>query len=93
MSQLHAHLIVHGRVQGVGFRFMTQMKANDIGVFGYVRNQEDGTVEVEVEGEADKVYRLIDEVKKGVSPSAHVTHVDIDVSEELIGYTRFRTTH
>ena len=93
MGKLHVHVIVHGRVQGVGFRYMTEMKANEIGVFGYVKNLSDGTVETEIEGEASKVYQLIDELKSGISPSAKVTDVDVEVSEELAGYNQFRTTY
>lgn len=93
MGKLHAHVIVHGRVQGVGFRYMTEMKANEIGVFGYVKNLPDGRVETEIEGEASKVYQLIDEIKSGISPSAKVTDVDVEVTEELTGYSRFRTTY
>ncbi len=44
------HAIVHGRVQGVGFRAFTESQAIEHGLRGWVRNQEDGTVEVEVEG-------------------------------------------
>ncbi|PXW91779.1 acylphosphatase [Streptohalobacillus salinus] len=93
MDQLHAHLNIQGRVQGVGFRFMTQKKAKEIGVFGYVKNLMDGSVEVEIEGDVDKVYQLIDHLKEGPSPSADVTNVDIDVTEELSGFNEFKVIH
>lgn len=93
MGKLHAHIIVHGRVQGVGFRYMTEIKAHALGVYGYVKNVSDGTVEAEIEGEASKVYQLIDAMKQGISPAAKVSDVELDVTDQLVGYTRFRTTY
>jgi len=43
--------IVSGRVQGVGFRWATLEKAENLGLSGSVRNEPDGTVRVEIEGE------------------------------------------
>jgi acylphosphatase len=43
-------VIVHGRVQGVGFRWSTRRAARDLGLAGQVRNMPDGTVEVIAEG-------------------------------------------
>lgn len=66
---------VHGRVQGVGFRFHTQAKANQLGVTGWVRNEYDGTVSVHAEGDAAAVDTLIAWLHGGPS-YASVTHVD-----------------
>ncbi|MCL4848926.1 MAG: acylphosphatase [Acidobacteria bacterium] len=52
------HYVVRGRVQGVGFRFHTERRALAEGLSGFVRNRPDGTVEVEVEGEAEAVARF-----------------------------------
>ncbi|SDB90707.1 acylphosphatase [Pelagirhabdus alkalitolerans] len=93
MSELSAHLLVSGRVQGVGFRFTTQQKANEIGVVGWVKNNPDGRVEIEVEGDVESVYTFIDAIKAGPSPSAKVEDVDIDVSEEITGYRSFKITN
>jgi acylphosphatase len=57
---------VRGRVQGVGFRFFTERAALREGLHGWVRNTPDGTVEVEVEGEAEAVARF--EAHIGVGP-------------------------
>lgn len=48
-------MIYHGRVQGVGFRGTACAIASDFHVSGYVRNLEDGTVELETQGRADQV--------------------------------------
>lgn len=57
------YLLVSGRVQGVGFRYFCQSHAERLGLTGYARNREDGTVEVEAQGEAASV----DEFAKLVS--------------------------
>ena len=50
--------IVHGRVQGVGFRYFAARAAQDLGLSGYVRNRADGTVEVCACGNLDRLERL-----------------------------------
>jgi acylphosphatase len=49
---------VRGRVQGVGFRFFTERAALREGLHGWVRNAADGSVEVEVEGDAEAMARF-----------------------------------
>ena len=48
MERLHA--VVHGHVQGVGFRYFVQRRASELGLSGWVRNNDDGTVEAVAEG-------------------------------------------
>jgi acylphosphatase len=67
---------VHGRVQGVGFRYYTQMTARSLGVVGWVRNRRDGTVEVRAEGEDAALAEFRRYLHDG-PPSAHVERVDI----------------
>jgi len=43
-------LQVFGRVQGVGFRYYTQIKADELGIKGYAKNRPDGSVYIEAEG-------------------------------------------
>ena len=51
---MFAPLRVHGLVQGVGFRYSTQREALQLGLTGYARNMDDGSVEVVACGEADR---------------------------------------
>ena len=44
------HVLVRGRVQGVGFRSGTQRRASQLGLVGWVRNLPDDTVEIHAEG-------------------------------------------
>ena len=70
-------MIVSGRVQGVFFRQNTLNKAKELGVLGWVKNLPDGRVEAVLEGEKEKVERMVDWVKKGPA-SASVEKVEID---------------
>ena len=49
-----------GRVQGVGFRWRAQTIANDLGLTGWVRNEYDGSVLMELQGPIVKIYQLVD---------------------------------
>ena len=70
------HVVVHGQVQGVFFRQSAQDTAGDLGVAGWVRNRDDGSVEMVVEGEDDAVERMIAWAHEGPS-HAQVTGVDV----------------
>lgn len=50
---------VYGDVIGINFRYYTCQRAEELGVFGYVRNAPDRTVEIEAEGEEDKLKELL----------------------------------
>ncbi len=59
----HIHLIVSGRVQGVGFRAFTQQAAVENEIVGWVKNLADGAVEVEAVGNDKQVDQFIKKVK------------------------------
>lgn len=58
-------LVVTGRVQGVGYRYFVVRQAERLGVVGWVRNREDGAVELEAEGEAAALGRLVEALWEG----------------------------
>jgi acylphosphatase len=70
------HARIHGRVQGVGFRYTTRNEAKRRRLSGWVRNDPDGSVEVVCEGDADKVASFEKWLHKG-PPGAYVTDVEI----------------
>lgn len=76
MSSKHVRIEVTGRVQGVGFRYHTQHKALELGVLGYVKNQPNGSVLIEAEGEVNMVDQFIGWCGQGPS-SAAVTNIVI----------------
>jgi len=60
MDKKRLHLIIQGKVQGVFFRASTKEKASELGLKGFVRNREDGTVEVIAEGNKNQLQILAD---------------------------------
>lgn len=83
------HFIVHGRVQGVGFRYYTRRQAKQLGVKGWVRNKVDGTVEIMAQADNKTLQAFQDAVKKG-SPNSQVTHVHIKQVQAPQNYTSFK---
>ncbi len=77
-EQLHA--IVHGRVQGVGFRDATYRCASELGLSGWVRNRADLTVEVTAEGDRAALDQFLAFLQRGPS-ATRVTSVDADWRE------------
>jgi acylphosphatase len=75
-------LVIHGSVQGVGYRYAMVEVAAERGVEGWVRNCRDGTVEAFVQGEPVAVEAIIAWCRRGPS-AARVTRVD--VTEATIG--------
>jgi len=71
------HLIIHGIVQGVNFRFSTQQKAFSLGLKGWVRNKKDGTVEAIAQGSEETIIEFIKWCKTGPK-MAKVTRVEIE---------------
>lgn len=72
------HLTIFGRVQGVGFRWRVYQLAQQLEVSGFVRNQIDGSVYCELQGETDAVKKLISKIKAGPTPYAEVVDVLIE---------------
>ena len=68
------HLVVRGRVQGVGFRYFVVRRAAALGLDGWVSNRADGSVEVEAEGGREALASLVEALRQGPS-QAHVTDV------------------
>ena len=71
--------VVTGRVQGVGFRYAANLRAEQFGISGFVRNLRDGTVEAELQGEAAAVDSMLEWFSKG--PRA--AFIETITSEEI----------
>ncbi len=67
---------IYGKVQGVGFRYSTSWVARKLGVKGWIRNCEDGSVEAVFEGEDDKIEKILEWCKKG-PPLARVEKIEV----------------
>ena len=59
------HFLIKGRVQGVGFRWFVHREASELALRGWVRNTEDGDVEVVASGTADDLAELRESLRRG----------------------------
>ncbi len=85
------HLVISGLVQGVGFRYSTQVQARQWGIVGWVRNLSDGRVEAALEGEPEDLDRLVKWCRQG-PPAAQVRDVTIE-EEKPQGDREFEILH
>ncbi|MGD9362442.1 MAG: acylphosphatase [Desulfobacterales bacterium] len=84
--------MISGRVQGVFFRMETKQAADRLGVFGWVKNQRDGTVEALFEGDQDKVNAVLEWCNQG-PPSAKVTDVNVEWQDYAGEFSGFGITY
>jgi len=85
MHQLN--LTIHGRVQGVGFRWSVMKKAKSLDLVGFVKNLFDGTVKVVVEGQEADLKKLLEYCKIG----PWLAKVErLDETWESIDFVRFK---
>ncbi len=71
---------IHGKVQGVGYRFFATRVARRLGLKGSIQNLRDGTVEAMVEGEKEKIDEWIEDLKEGPR-YAEVDHIEQETKE------------
>jgi acylphosphatase len=73
------HYLIKGRVQGVGFRWFVQREAAELGLRGWVRNTDEGHVEIVAAGELD----LLAELKVSLRKGSRGSRVDAVIENEL----------
>jgi acylphosphatase len=88
MAVTAKHLLIHGRVQGVGYRAWMSANARQLGLNGWVRNRADGTVEAAIAGNTATIEAMIAACHDGPL-AARVTQVEVaDWAEEIAqGFT------
>lgn len=87
-NQKNVHILVEGRVQGVGFRYFVKNIADQTGITGWVRNLSDDRVEIFAQGDAQKLDGFIAVVRAGHT-AAMVTNMSIDWHEPDLNFTKF----
>ena len=80
--------VIHGRVQGVGFRLFVKTRADMVNLSGWVRNRDDGTVEVLAVGKPSDLERFLQEISQG-SIGSRVDQVDFQWIENSTPYANF----
>ena len=78
MGEIRMEIRFHGRVQGVGFRYRAKYMAQSLGLTGWVRNEWDGSVSMEVQGRG----QLIDKLLTGLNQDRYI-RIDWLDSEEI----------
>ena len=73
------HYLIKGRVQGVGFRWFVQREAAELGLRGWVRNTDDGHVEIVAAGEPE----VLKELKVSLHKGSRGSRVDAVIEDEL----------
>jgi acylphosphatase len=81
--------VVRGRVQGVGFRWFVEREAHLLGLFGWVRNNADGSVEVLAQGTRDQILGLRSRLRQGPR-AARVDDVEESEVGPVAGLSSFR---
>ena len=75
------HAVIHGKVQGVGFRYFTQRLAGELHLGGWVRNQPDNTVEIWAVGTQETLEQFMQRLEVGPIGS-RVHHIEAQWSED-----------
>ena len=84
---LHYDIKITGNVQGVGLRYSCLEIARKLGIFGFVRNDTDGSVSLEAEGNDEKVELFLESLKKGFD---HLEPLSTEAATgEIKGYQAF----
>jgi acylphosphatase len=91
-KQVRAYAVISGRVQGVFFRVETQRAAEGFGVFGWVRNKRDGSVEAVFEGRQQNVEAALNWCRQGPR-MARVDEVTIDWQDYTGEFKSFEITY
>ena len=78
-----------GRVQGVGFRFFVQQNASELGLTGWVRNMDDGSVTMEIQGQEAPVDELERLIRKG-NGFIRVDELSLEEREAVAAEERFQ---
>lgn len=86
------HFIVHGRVQGVGFRFFACSIASKYHLTGFARNEYDQTVVIEAQGDPKRIEAFLEEIKEG-NRFVRVDFVDTTDLPLKSGETSFRAKY
>lgn len=89
MANKRVHLIVRGRVTGVYFRASAQREARRLGITGWVKNRNDGSIEIMAEGEEDSVKEIVGWAHHGPS-AARVDSVDVRWRSYMGEFADFR---
>lgn len=79
---------IYGRVQGVAFRYWAKQKAEELGANGFIKNEPDGSISAEAEGDEERVERFLEWCRHGPD-FAEVGKVEFISLDNIKGYRDF----
>jgi acylphosphatase len=85
---IQLRIIVSGKVQGVGYRYFSQMKAVQYGVKGWAKNLPDGSVEIIALGSNDQLEPFIEDLRKG-NPFSKINNMEITEMDQMDPFQSF----
>ena len=91
-KNVRAHIRISGKVQGVCYRMETRHAAQRYDITGWVRNQDDGSVEAVFEGEEESVNAIIEWSRRGPS-TAFVRKVEIEWKDYMGEFKSFEISY
>jgi acylphosphatase len=86
------HLLIDGRVQGVGYRWFARNAGRELGLTGKVRNLPDGRVEIHAAGDPDKLAELVGRLREG-PPAARVQSIAEEELADVPDWKSFDIDH
>ena len=87
MAEIRQRIVFHGRVQGVGFRYTAKYLAQSLGLTGWVENEFDGTVVMEIQGREPMIHKL----QEGLNRNSFIEIEWIDTENiPAVSYTHLR---
>jgi len=85
---IQLRIIVSGKVQGVGYRYFSQMKAVQYGIKGWVKNLPDGSVEIIALGTNDQLEPFLEELRNG-NPFSKINDMEITEMDPIDHFQSF----
>jgi acylphosphatase len=86
----HLDVRVYGKVQGVTYRLSANKEAKKLGLVGYAKNLPDGTVQIEAEGNENKLKLFLNWCKNG-SELSQVSDIEYDINDNIKEFDKFET--
>lgn len=86
---IRQHIVFYGWVQGVGFRYRARQAACQLGLTGWVRNDPDGSVTMEIQGTQEEIDKVIMAIQRG--SYVQIDHMDVKNIPLKDGEHGFRT--
>lgn len=86
------NILVKGRVQGVGFRYFVEITAKQMELTGWVKNLDNGQVQMEVQNNSEFIDKLLGKLKKG-NGFSRVDNLEYKIVEDISNEKNFRITY